>query len=163
VTRAHALAFALILCFCVGCDQLAKSFAEQALGDAPGVSLLGDTVRLGIVRNGGAFLSLGSELPPALRHAAFVLVVPLVLTAVCVLAARAGIGSFSTLAGLALLAGGGLGNWLDRLLHDGLVTDFVSVGLGRVRTGVFNVADLCIVVGALLFVLRPSRSPKPPT
>ena len=155
------LAFALILCFCVGCDQLAKNVAARALGDSPRVSLLGDTVRLEVVHNGGAFLSLGAELPPSVRRAAFVLFVPLVLLVVCVLAARAGIGSFSTLAGLALLAGGGLGNWLDRLLHDGLVTDFVSLGIGPLRTGVFNVADLCIIAGAFLFVLRPSSRPAP--
>jgi signal peptidase II len=142
----------------VGCDQLAKRVASHALADASTVSLLGDTVRLELVRNPGAFLSLGSELPEAVRHAAFVLFVPLVLALVCALALRAGIPSRSTLAGLALLAGGGLGNWLDRLLQDGAVTDFVSLGFGPLRTGIFNLADLCIIVGAALFVLRPTAA-----
>jgi signal peptidase II len=59
--------------------------------------------------------------------------------------------------GLALLTGGGLGNWLDRLLHSGAVVDFVSLGLGSLRTGIFNVADVAIVAGALLLALGPLR------
>jgi len=161
VNAARALFFAVILVFCVGCDQLAKSVATQALGAEPMRSYLGDTVRLGVVQNSGAFLSLGERLPESVRHAAFVLAVPLALALVCLLALRAGAASSrASLAGLALLAGGGLGNWIDRLLHDGLVTDFVSVGLGPLRTGIFNVADVCIVAGAALFLLRPS--PEPP-
>ncbi len=152
----RALVFAAILVFCVGCDQVAKHVAERSLGDAPAVSLLGDVVRFEVVRNSGAFLSLGAGLPEGMRHAAFVLFVPLALALVCALALRAGIASRWSLAGLALLAGGGLGNWLDRLLNGGLVTDFVSLGVGPLRTGIFNVADLCIVAGALLFVLHPS-------
>lgn len=152
----RAVLFAAILLFCVGCDQVAKQVATEQLGGSPALSLLGDTVRLELVQNGGAFLSLGASLPPAVRHAAFVLFVPLVLTIVCALAWRSGIASLTTLAGLALLAGGGLGNWVDRLFHDGLVTDFVSLGIGPLRTGVFNVADLCVMAGAVLFVLRPT-------
>ena len=110
-----------------------------------------------MVQNGGAFLSLGANLPDAVRHAAFVLFVPLALLLVCVLAWRSGATSRASLAGLALLAGGGLGNWLDRLMHDGLVTDFVSIGVGPLRTGIFNVADVCIVAGALLFALWPKE------
>ena len=49
---------------------------------------------------------------------------------------------------LAMLAGGGAGNWLDRLLRDGAVTDFMRVGAGPVSTGIFNVADVAIMAGA---------------
>jgi signal peptidase II len=35
----------------------------------------------------------------------------------------------------------------------GSVVDFLNVGLGSVRTGVFNVADVAIMVGAGIFVL----------
>ena len=156
----RAAVFAAILIFCVGCDQVAKRVATEALGDSPPVSLLGDSVRLDLAQNGGAFLSLGSGLPDEVRHVAFVLLVPLALVLVCVLAWRSGARSRASLVGLALLAAGGLGNWLDRILNDGLVTDFVSLGIGPLRTGIFNVADVCIVAGALLFVLLPA--PKPP-
>lgn len=52
--------------------------------------------------------------------------------------------------GLSLILGGGLGNLIDRLLRDGHVTDFLNVGFGSLRTGIFNVADAAITTGALL-------------
>ena len=45
--------------------------------------------------------------------------------------------------------GGALGNLLDRLLHDGYVTDFISVG----NFPVFNVADSSISVGVCVLIL----------
>jgi signal peptidase II len=58
---------------------------------------------------------------------------------------------------LALLCGGGLANWLDRLLNGGAVTDFVSFGVGWLRTGIFNVADVAIMAGAALLLLPIAR------
>lgn len=49
---------------------------------------------------------------------------------------------------MSLQLGGALGNLVDRLLHDGHVTDFISVG----NFPVFNIADASISIGvALLF------------
>ena len=53
-------------------------------------------------------------------------------------------------AGLWLIAGGGLGNLYDRLTAGG-VSDFIE--LAFVRFAVFNVADVCICVGAALVLL----------
>jgi lipoprotein signal peptidase len=36
----------------------------------------------------------------------------------------------------------------------GMVIDFTSVGIGSVRTGIFNVADMAIMLGAGIFVLE---------
>jgi len=65
-------------------------------------------------------------------------------------------------AGLALVSGGGIGNWLDRVLHDGAVTDFVSIGLGSLRTGVFNLADLAVVAGVCLLLVSTGHAPDEP-
>ena len=51
--------------------------------------------------------------------------------------------------GVALLIAGGGSNWLDRITR-GSVIDFLNVGIGPVRTGVFNVADVAIVMGVAL-------------
>ncbi|HXC20398.1 MAG TPA: signal peptidase II, partial [Steroidobacteraceae bacterium] len=56
---------------------------------------------------------------------------------------------------LALIAGGGISNLIDRLLYGGRVTDFLNVGIGSLRTGIFNVADMAILAGALLLILNP--------
>ncbi len=154
--RRRTLAFAAVLAACVGCDQAAKHVATSALAGAPPVSLLGDVLRLELAHNPGAFLGLGALLPAHVRLPLLLLAVPAGLALVMVLALRAR-PSGATLFGLALVAGGGLGNWLDRLLHAGTVTDFVSMGLGPLRTGIFNVADVAIVAGVALLVALQSR------
>ena len=57
----------------------------------------------------------------------------------------------------ALLLAGALGNLSDRLFR-GYVVDFIHLH----HWPIFNVADICIVVGALLFALhaRPLTSPR---
>ena len=41
-------------------------------------------------------------------------------------------------AGYSLIASGGFSNWVDRARFDGSVVDFMNMGLGSLRTGVFN-------------------------
>jgi signal peptidase II len=53
------------------------------------------------------------------------------------------------IAGAGILAGG-IGNMIDRVTNAGKVTDFMNLGLGPVRTGIFNVADMAITGGAML-------------
>ncbi|MBU4316862.1 MAG: signal peptidase II [Proteobacteria bacterium] len=57
----------------------------------------------------------------------------------------------SFLLGVALIFAGGVGNLLDREAHGGLAVDFINVGIGPVRTGVFNMADIAITFGGLMF------------
>lgn len=54
---------------------------------------------------------------------------------------------------LALLAGGALGNLIDRV-RDGAVTDFVRWRVGEARWPIFNVADAALLVGAGLLLLE---------
>jgi signal peptidase II len=43
-------------------------------------------------------------------------------------------------------------------LGDGRVIDFLNVGIGGLRTGIFNVADVAIMVGVALFLFAESRA-----
>jgi signal peptidase II len=56
------------------------------------------------------------------------------------------------LLGVSLLLAGGTSNWIDRVIR-GSVVDFLNVGVGSLRTGVFNVADMAIMLGAAVLVL----------
>lgn len=60
-------------------------------------------------------------------------------------------------ASYALLAGGALGNLVDRV-YAGSVTDFVSWHVGSHYWPLFNVADVALVVGVALLLLRRDRS-----
>ena len=54
---------------------------------------------------------------------------------------------------LAAILGGAIGNLIDRIFYDGLVVDFIDVGIGSHRFYTFNVADMGVTVGgALLFL-----------
>ena len=61
-------------------------------------------------------------------------------------------GSAATIAGLALVLGGALGNIYDRVLF-GEVTDFLEFYHGDWRFAAFNVADSAICIGAGLLIL----------
>ncbi len=135
----------------IGCDQITKNVATMALSRQPPLSFLQDTLRLVYVENSGGFLGLGSALPDPARSALFIVAPALMMSAVLLVAARDGWSGLAAL-GLALFTAGGLSNWIDRVVY-GSVVDFLNVGIGPIRTGVFNVADMAIVLGAGLFVL----------
>lgn len=61
----------ILLVGCVGCDQTTKSVAQSYLSQTGTMSLLGDTVRLQLAFNSGAFLGLGASLPEFWRYAVF--------------------------------------------------------------------------------------------
>jgi signal peptidase II len=63
-------------------------------------------------------------------------------------------------AGVALVLGGGLSNGVDRLLHGSVVIDFMSVGIGPIRSGIFNLADLTLELGVLLLLFAHFRLPR---
>lgn len=147
--KRHLWTFAFLLLACVGCDHAAKHAAEQWLAGSPGVEWLGGIVRFELVANPGAFLSLGDRLPEVVRDVLLIGLVPVLLAAVGWAALRGPGATRAQVGAFALIAGGGLANWLDRVVNDGAVTDFVSLGYGPLRTGIFNVADLAIVAGLL--------------
>ena len=60
---------------------------------------------------------------------------------------------------LALIAGGALGNLLDRLRSVKGVVDFIDVGIRDSRFYTFNVADAGVTCGAILLMLVLWRTP----
>jgi signal peptidase II len=143
----------LVLLACVGCDQGTKSIARQVLASPDARSYLGGSVRFELTENLGAFLGLGSDLPSEIRYLVLVLITggSLLLLLLFTVGSR-DINWWQWL-GLALIAGGGVANLVDRLQNNGAVIDFMQLGIGPLRTGVFNLADVAIVLGGMLVVL----------
>lgn len=158
----RSVLFTSALLFALGCDQATKQVATQSLASSPPISLAADFVRFELVPNPGGFLSLGATLPDPWRTWIFSGLVPLGLLGVCVWLLRDQQTTRRMVLGIGLVAGGGIGNWVDRLAH-GAVTDFVSVGFGILRTGIFNVADVLIFVGIGLLALDLRVQPPEPT
>src|SRR3989442_3072303 len=64
------------------------------------------------------------------------------------------------LIGVALVAGGALGNLVDRIRSSAGVVDFIDVGFAHVRFWTFNVADMGITAGAVLLLVGDVKRPK---
>ncbi len=158
----NALLFLIVLLACVGCDQVSKSLAREQLAGLPPISYAADTVRFELVGNPGGFLSLGDSLPAGVRTLFFVFTVPVILLVLCVSLVRSGLRGRSAAIALALLVGGGLGNWIDRVIYGGVVTDFVRLGVGPIHTGIFNVADVAVMAGAAILMWMMWRTPREP-
>ena len=157
VNRLLILFFVLISC--VGCDQATKFVARQTLATAPVQEYAGGLFRLVYAENPGAFLSLGATLPATTRFWIFVVMAALLLTGVGIFALRSLQQTpLPVIVAIALVIGGGLGNLIDRIVHDGRVVDFMQVGFPWLRTGVFNVADMAIMTGVGLILLTTVRS-----
>jgi signal peptidase II len=156
IKRAGLIVVIVAIVATIGCDRITKHAATTMLARQADRSYLADTVRLGYVENSGGFLSLGASWPPAVRTMLFTVATGVVLLAMTVIAIRRRRDKWSGL-GFALLLAGGASNWVDRIAH-GSVVDFLNIGIGPVRTGVFNVADAAIMLGAAIFVLAEIRS-----
>jgi signal peptidase II len=141
----------LLLIVCVGCDQLTKDVARQYLALEPPQSWFYDTVRLQYAENTGAFLSLGGGFSEGIRVLLFQVFPALCLVALATVLFAQQI-PLSTAIAWSLVLSGGLGNLLDRIMNDGRVIDFMNLGIGSLRTGIFNVADVCITTGVVLLI-----------
>ena len=139
----------------IGCDRVTKHAATALLAGAPERAYLAGAVRLGYVENTGGFLSLGADLPRRARTAIFTVATGFALLALVIVAVRDRFAGPSSM-GLVLFAAGGASNWIDRVSR-GSVVDFLNVGIGPLRTGVFNIADVAIMVGAGLVALGSFR------
>jgi signal peptidase II len=137
-------------------DQITKSLVVDHLAGRPPVNLIGSFVRLLYTTNSGGAFSLFAGAPWF-----FAIMATLVMVAIVVYARR--VDSTVVLVTLGLLLGGALGNYIDRLwrgpgLFHGEVVDFVDVG----PWPVFNVADSCVTIGAILLALLIGRAGRAP-
>ena len=153
-------AMAAILIMCVGCDQLTKQIARERLEGTPPRSFLAGTVRLIYAENPGAFLGLGGQLPPRARWVLLVVINAVVAAVLAVVLLWHSKMSLVSAAACTLLLAGAVGNLIDRVRFDGLVIDFMNLGVGPLRTGIFNVADVAITLGAVLLILPQFASSK---
>jgi signal peptidase II len=127
-------------------DIVTKVVAVANLRPGHPVNIVGDVVTLTLVRNAGAAFSIATGMTWLLT-----LIAALVVVGVIRYAGR--LRSLWWAVGLGMVLSGALGNLVDRIFRApgplrGHVVDFVSIGWWPV----FNVADSCIVCGAVLLV-----------
>lgn len=139
----------LILSFNIGCDQLTKSIARKELSEQDHIKLVYNRLTLTKVENSGAFLSFGDSFPEEVKFVFLSLLPLLVLVfGVYFLLTKSNLAKTYAI-GLCFVIGGGAGNLYDRILH-GSVTDFLHLDFGIFQTGVFNMADVSIMIGMFM-------------
>ena len=148
---------AVILSVSVGCDQATKEAADIHLSHVGAISFWGDTFRLQYTENGGAFLGMGATLPEKARF--WLLIVFSLISVIGMLFFLLFHRSPRPLqvVGLTFIIGGGIGNLIDRIFRSGAVRDFMNVGLGDLRTGIFNVADVAIMLGTMMLIFMAAQ------
>lgn len=161
VSKIHILAI-LIIFLVIFLDQISKITAIKYLKGKPHISFPqtwypNDLFRLTYTENTGAFLSLGSQLSENLRFWIFTVLNTLVIIILAGILIFNQSISLQTILSFSFIIGGGIGNIIDRILRDGKVVDFMNVGIGigswSIRTGIFNVADLAIMLGIVILIV----------
>lgn len=138
---------AVIILAVAAVDQVVKAIMLAWLEPGVPVPVIGDWFRFFLLFNPGAAFSMGAN--------STWLFTTIQLTFVVVIAVLAPkIRDRWQAVGLAMIAGGALGNLIDRIFRDpgfwfGHVVDYISVG----GFAVFNIADASITCGVIVFVI----------
>lgn len=127
-------------------DQLTKILMLNILQDGP-IHLIGDWFRFRLLFNPGAAFSMG-------ENSTWLFTCIQIAFVVGISIAARHITDRTSAIGLAMIAGGALGNLIDRLFREpaffiGHVVDFISIG----NFAVFNIADSAITCGVVVFVI----------
>jgi signal peptidase II len=143
--------FVLITSIVFAADLLSKHVIS-AIPHLQGAALIPDVMSLSFVANSGIFFRLLDAPNSAWRH---YLLAGLTLVPVFVIimyGVRQPWARSGPQAALALIAGGLLGNFVDRIIH-GAIIDFIQVHIANsAYYPTFNIADLAITIGMVLFL-----------
>jgi signal peptidase II len=137
-------------------DQLTKHWAVNALADGAARHVVW-TLQWNLTFNSGMAVSRGEGWGPIIGLLAFVVVLVLASTS-------ARLGTRLAEVGAGLLIGGAVGNLVDRLFRGeawmrGAVVDFIDMQWWPI----FNIADMGVTIGAVVFAIAALRAPAAPS
>jgi signal peptidase II len=140
-------------------DRITKMLAENYLQGRETLSYFYDTIVLEYAENRGAFLSVGSNWPDAIKYITL-LIIPILGCLYGLYYCAFKMTDKRTIIVFVSIIGGGLGNLIDRLFNDFRVVDFLNFGIGSVRTGILNVADMSVTFGVIYLLVYQFKSKK---
>ncbi|MFD6952678.1 signal peptidase II [Nocardiopsis sp. TSRI0078] len=141
----------LVALAAIGVDLLTKEWVLASFSEGERLDVIGSVLQFTLVFNTGAAFSMGTDFTWV-----FTCIASLVVLTIGYMGLRVRSGWWAVTLGL--MMGGAAGNLLDRFFREpapfhGAVVDFISVG----NFPVFNIADSCVVVGAVLVVALTFR------
>ncbi len=145
----------------VAVDQLVKLLALVSL-QANSLKIGSNPINLALELslNPGAFLSLGAALPPQVKQLIFIIGVAVVVAWAMGWSLSNWNQPLHKVLPLYAIALGGIANLIDRVFRDGHVVDYMVLNIGPAHTGVFNIADIAITVGALYLLIELFMKPR---
>jgi signal peptidase II len=112
--------------------------------------------------NSGGFLGLGSGLSPDFKPTVFLIipgsVLMMLLIYTLVNSIHKNVLPKIDVFGFCCIIGGGIGNLIDRAVYGGKVIDFMNFGIGDLRTGILNIADLAVTLGIAIIIINQIRT-----
>jgi len=149
----HQIILTIIVLFVnLSLDRITKLVAVQYLKGGEIISFFYNTIILKYTENTGAFLSIGSQWPDSFKYIALI-ILPITICLYGLYYCAFRVTDKKMVIMLVTIIGGGLGNLIDRLSNDFRVVDFINFGIGNVRTGILNVADMSITFGVIFFAI----------
>ena len=145
----------------ISCDQLSKKMARNKIETNERIQVIQDSFILTKVENRGAAYSFGADWDPTVKRIVLQVIPAIVLLVLLILTLRKNDYPKAVIIGFSFVIGGGIGNVFDRIVY-GSVTDFMYVDLGFFATEIFNMADVSIVIGALLVLTHTLLHKKKP-
>ena len=147
------LGFIATLCGVVGADQLTKLLVVHSFALYESREIIPGFFNLTYLVNNGAAFSILAGQPALWRQAFFITATAIALILIGVAQRSCGRQSMVYSLALALIAGGAIGNLIDRI-RLGYVIDFLDVYAGSYHWPAFNVADSAICIGVALFLIK---------
>lgn len=136
----------LLTIFLIIIDQLVKFIIVNNLYNST-ITVLNEVLNLTYVENTGGAFGIGSN-----NTIMFVIVNIIIITIIIkfILSKKDDV-STSILMSLALILTGGIGNLIDRVFR-GYVIDYIDIN-PLIKYPMFNIADICVVVGSIIIVI----------
>jgi signal peptidase II len=149
----RTISIVLLVLTNISCDQISKNLVRQNIQYYENINFLGNHVTLTKIENSGAFLSLGDSFSSPLKFILLSILPTISLTLGFLFMVTKKDLTKITLLALCLIIGGGIGNVYDRLVY-GSVTDFLHIDFGFFQTGIFNLADVSIMIGMFIILIH---------
>jgi len=138
-------------------DQISKIIVRNNLESYIEHNIIGNIFSLVKIENTGAFLGMGSELSEFPRILLLIVLPIIVLISITIYAYIDKSPDKISVIGFSLIIGGGISNIFDRIVL-GSVTDFLFINFGGIfKTGIFNIADICVTIGMFLILISAFR------
>ena len=145
-------------------DRITKHLAVKYLATREPIRLLNNLIVFRYAENTGAFLSMGTNWNVYIKYTVL-LIIPIIICIAGIVHLMFREDKMYRVIIISCIIGGGIGNLADRLFNEFKVIDFINVGIGNIRTGILNIADLSVTFGCIILMifewLESSKIKKP--